>query len=99
MDLMRLVDSSLSVECPHCGHSVTDDYEVIENDVQHAMHCTACGRGFQCAVRMCPACGAESLFTWEHFPSDTTVGSLACLACSRLYIDDEAPAVSADREA
>jgi transcription elongation factor Elf1 len=96
MDLTRLVDSSLSVECPHCGHTELDDYEVIEIDIQHDMHCIACGRDFQCTLRMCRACGAESLFSWTHRTSDTAVGSLICLACSGTYTEDEAPPVSTD---
>ena len=88
----QLLDSSsLSIQCPHCGQSEVDDYEVIDSDRIHAIRCAECSASFHCAVMECLACGAECVFTWIEEPSSALTDHLTCPACGRRYVEHEAP--------
>lgn len=91
MDISRVLDSSLSVECPHCRHTEVDDFEVVELDSLQAMRCAECGADFHVAVMECPSCGAECLFTWTHEPAAAAIDHLTCPECKRSYVEHEAP--------
>jgi transcription elongation factor Elf1 len=91
-----LLDSSvLSVTCPHCGHAETDDYEVLESDSLHRMHCAECEDHFHFAVMECISCGAECLFTWMQEPARAAIDDLVCPECKRSYVEHEVPSIGA----
>ena len=97
MDIRHLSASSpLSIECPHCKHAEDDDFEVIEQNALHSMHCVACVGDFHFAVMECRMCGAENLFTWARRPAADAVDNMACPACGRSYVEDEAPSAKSE---
>ena len=95
MDNSRLLldSSSLSIQCPHCGHEEVDDYEVIDSDRIHAIHCAECSASFHCAVMECLTCGAECVFTSTREPSPALTNQLTCPACGRSYVEHEVPSI------
>ena len=88
-----LVSSSLSIDCPHCGNSEDDDYEVIPSNSVQLMHCVECDADFHLALKECGACGSEALFTWKQQPAEIAVFGLVCPACQQRYVHDEVLAV------
>ena len=100
MDNRRVLDSaSLSVVCPHCGHTDIDDFEVIEPDGVQRMRCAECGAHFHFSVMGCGFCGAECLFSWARQPAGDVIDKLACLACERSYVEHEESSATSDLSA
>lgn len=86
-----LLDSStLAIQCPHCGHTEFDDYELMLPDCIEQMRCSRCGGVFHFAVLECRRCASESVFHWLHRPADEAVAHLTCHACGHSHAQDEA---------
>jgi hypothetical protein len=97
MDITRAItESTVQVECPHCGHVEDDEYECLESDRLLDLRCPACGRSFYLALMQCQACAAESLSSWMRRPSSERFEHLRCLACSQPYRDHEAASACTD---
>ena len=60
MDIYKpLVDASLDIECPHCAHRETDEFEVTAPGDVTQTQCQSCARSFHFALLECEACGDE----------------------------------------
>ena len=97
MDIARpITESTLQVECPHCGHVEDDEYESLDSDRLLDLSCADCGGSFHAAILQCRACAAESLFSWMQRPAYGQFEHLRCGACSQPYRDHEAASASTD---
>src|SRR5947208_2416444 len=85
----RSESESFEIECPHCGRSEEDEYEVIPQGSLQSMHCVGCHAEFHFAVMDCEACGAEHFLAWKRAPTADTFERLACSACGRRYVEHE----------
>ena len=71
----------LTLECPHCGHEHTDDYECLGSERAETMKCAGCRQQFSFLIRECLECGEESVFTWKSMPALATLALLSCNDC------------------
>lgn len=77
--------SFLRIDCPRCGRSEVDDYEVVEPGIARVMCCDGCRGSFTFAVFECQRCEAESSFSWTQLPAAEQIRGLSCLACGERY--------------
>jgi len=90
MSISHPVDSSLSVECPHCGHAEADDFEALDDNQLLDLRCSHCGQSFHIAVMECPVCAAECLFSWSQRPTAEALKHLTCETCYAPYRNQDA---------
>ncbi len=90
MDICRPVMSSvLQLECPACGQTEDDTFELIDDGRPCEKQCAGCGEIFHFTVMECLACEAESLFTWSSPPTSKAQASLKCIVCGQRFADHE----------
>ncbi len=82
MDTCRLLQTAtLTVECPHCGQSEDDDFEVIDAARINSMRCPACAKIFHFALIECEGCSAEYVFSWTARPEVFALKPSTCMSC------------------
>lgn len=75
--------NELRFDCPRCGHSNVDEYELLDPGLVHDWRCSSCQKSFALRLAECECCAAESV---EIALTQSELGSLAaefCLACGR----------------
>ena len=97
MDSCRPVMSSvLQLECPVCGQTEDDTFELIEDGRPCEQHCAGCGSIFHFAVMECEVCAAETLFSWPSRPTSEARASLKCSVCGQRFAEYETAADCTD---
>ena len=79
------MNNYLRFSCPHCEHGYEDDMELLDDDVLHDFTCESCKRPFVVLTKECPACEAETTFTWKMKPTEELLSALQCSACGTAY--------------
>jgi transcription elongation factor Elf1 len=91
-----VMSSVLQLECPVCGQTEDDTFELIEDGRPCEKHCAGCGAIFHFVVMECPDCAAESLFSWTSHPTEEALASLKCSVCGQPLAEHETAEHSAD---
>ena len=77
----------LTLRCPHCGTSHSDDWECLVAGRPEFLRCenSRCLMSFVYAIRECAACGNESVFTWDAMPGAARLAELVCQHCAEPF--------------
>ena len=74
---------SLIIPCPFCGTEHSDEWESLGEGRPEFLRCEnpACFMSFAFAIRECPSCAGESVFTWKVMPEPELLEHLVCHDC------------------
>lgn len=75
----------MEIQCPHCGHSEPDPFELIEVNELHAdFRCVRCGHSFAVFIKNCIRCDFEQPMTWRTDSVPDAVDLLPCRGCGHV---------------
>jgi hypothetical protein len=77
--------------CPHCGRESTDDFELLDERVQHTFRCDVCKKIYFLYFAECQSCLSDSIFSWQTQMADAGLGELRCRCCAQPLSEIESP--------
>lgn len=91
-------DVVLIFDCPRCGQSEQDDYEVIDPWRACDWRCGACSRVFSVLLAECQYCGGETLKVALVSTEQADFESILCRDCGKQCLNHEEPADAVDAD-
>ena len=97
---MRLAKmmTPLTLRCPHCGSTRSDDLECLSAGGPDLMRCEnpACFMSFAFLVHECSTCAGDSVYTWKEMPTKAALAQLVCQHCAEPVREAASEAKSED---
>ena len=81
--------NALRFECPRCGHSETDDFEVIDRGIAVNWRCESCRRLFSVLFTECENCGFEGVQTALTGAEQENTTDVLCRRCGKPSLHHE----------
>jgi hypothetical protein len=77
--------------CPHCGRETSDEFELLDDLVQHMFRCDVCQKIYFMYFAECPSCLNDSIFCWRTQATARDLFQLRCQCCAEPLGQAEAP--------